>query len=749
MTAIRIEQFAGIAPRYSDRLLQPQNSTIAANVKLISGELRGLHEVKTVTDFSGLAYTVRRAFRLPYDINSPVPLNALDTWVPFRDEAVDFVRSPVQGDSFERYYWTGDSSSPTAYGGVPKYNTRARLISQSAPYRLGVPRPVAAPTVTPPTPSAAVPATGTLTAVTIADGDTVTIEATVYTFVNTLASAFDVLVGGTASDSLDNLIAAINGAAGEGSTYGTGTTANTDVTAVAGAGITMDVTAITAGVIGNSINTSETLTSGSWGSALLTGGVDAGTGTATNRVYVYTFVSAYGEEGQPSDPTLAQGDYGTWAITGMDAAVPNPSERNITHVNIYRTRPGISTTEYFYVGQVNIGTTSFNDAVEDDDVALNPLLESTTWAEPPAGLQGLTVHPGGFLVGFVGRDLYMSQPYRPHAWPVEYILSMQTEIKGLAIFNNSIIVATSSHPYIADGSSPIAMSLMKLDSIDPCVSKRSVATTLSGVFYASVQGIVQVTGGGNMLATRNLFTREEWYGRYNPEGVKAVPYGLQYIAFDTPQTGFIFSPAEQLAPLTELDRFNNVQSIQIDPYTGDVYIVRANRVALWDPIDTTPYEYQWRSKVFDLPRPVNFAAMQVKFKDVTVTVDEGNLQDYAVFNAARILKPLNTLNLHAINAVRVEDIPEWPYEQNKTPIGGSPLFRTETLGTIIPAVTVRVWARMQDSTMQEVFAYTLTDEGVYRLPHGFKSDVWQFEMVSNTDIYSFAIAETGKELVSV
>ena len=56
---------------------------------------------------------------------------------------------------------------------------------------------------------------------------------------------------------------------------------------------------------------------------------------------------------------------------------------------------------------------------------------------------------------------------------------------------------------------------------------------------------------------------------------------------------------------------------------------------------------------------------------------------------------------------------------------------------------------MQDSTMQEVFAYTLTDEGVYRLPHGFKSDVWQFEMVSNTDIYSFAIAETGKELVSV
>lgn len=623
MTALRIEQFAGIAPRYSNRLLQPQNSTIAANVKLISGELRGLHEVKTVEDFTAVGYTVRRAFRIPNDINAPVPISGLDTWIPFQDAAVDFVRSPVQGDSFERYYWTGDSSSATAYGGVPKYNTRARLLNNDPPFRLGIPRPVNAPIVTPPA------------------------------------------------------------------------------------------------------------------------------GTATNRVYVYTFVSAYGEESQPSDPTLAQGDYGTWVISNFDTTVPNATQRNVTHINIYRTRPGVASTEYFYVGQIALGTTTFNDAVEDDDVALNPLLQSTIWAEPPAGLQGLAVHPGGFMVGFVGRDLYMSEPFRPHAWPVEYILTMQTEIKGLAIFNNSIIVATSSHPYIADGVSPIAMSLVKLDSIDPCVSRRSMAVTLAGVYYASVQGIVQVTGGGNQLATRNLFTREEWYGRYNPEGVKAVPYGLQYIAFDTPQTGFIFSPAEQLAPLTELDRFNNVEGIQIDTYTGDVYLCRANRVALWDPIDTVPYEYQWRSKVFDLPRPVNFGAMQVKFKDVTVTIDDNLLAEYAAFNTVRITKPLNTVNLHAVNAVRVEDVPEWPYEQNKTPVGGSPLFRTQALNQVVPAVTVRVWARMQDSAMEEVFAYTLEDEGVYRLPADFMSDVWQFEMVSNTDIYSFAIAETGKELAAV
>jgi hypothetical protein len=620
MTALRIEGFAGIAPRYSERLLPAQNATIAANVKLVSGELRGLHEIKTIQDFSSVEYTVRRAFRIPADVNTPVPISGADTWIPFQDETVDFIRTPVQGDSFERYYWTGDT---TLYDGVPKYNTRARLLAGSTPYRLGIPRPATAPTVTPPG------------------------------------------------------------------------------------------------------------------------------GSAEVRYYVYTFVSAYGEEGQPSNPQAGTGDPGTWTISAIQASVDNPTQRNITNVNIYRTVPGLSTVEFFRVGTIALGTTTFNDTMSNEVAAVQPLLESVNWAPPPADLQGLAIHPAGFLIGFSGRDLYMSEPYRPHAWPIQNILTVQTEIVGLAIYNNTIVMTTNSHPYVAEGVSPASMLSVKLDSIDPCVSKRSIAVTLAGVFYASVQGIVQVSVQGTQLATRALFTREEWYGRYNPENVKAVPYGLQYIAFDTPQTGFIFSPAEQLAPLVELDRFNNVDGIQIDSYTGDVYVLRANRVALWDPLDTIPYEYQWRSKMFDLPRPVNFGAMRVKFRNTTAQLTDDAVVDYTTFNAARILFPLNTLNLAPLNTVKVEDIPAWPGVQNKTPVGGSPLFATSLIRAINPAVTVRVWARMKDSTFTEVFAYTITDEDVWRLPSDFMSDVWQFEFVGNTDIYSFAIAETAKELVQV
>jgi hypothetical protein len=48
-----------------------------------------------------------------------------------------------------------------------------------------------------------------------------------------------------------------------------------------------------------------------------------------------------------------------------------------------------------------------------------------------------------------------------------------------------------------------------------------------------------------------------------------------------------------------------------------------------------------------------------------------------------------------------------------------------------------------------VYVQTIEDEDIYRLPTGFTSDVWQFELVGNTDVYSVALAETAKELQNV
>lgn len=129
------------------------------------------------------------------------------------------------------------------------------------------------------TPVKAVAASGTITGTTIAADDTVTIGGLTYTFVDALTDdpetvPFEVLVGASDSDSLDNLIAAINGAAGEGTTYGTGTTEHPSVTASAGAGDTVAIAAQTAGVNGNAIDSTSALTDGGFAAVTLTGGVD-------------------------------------------------------------------------------------------------------------------------------------------------------------------------------------------------------------------------------------------------------------------------------------------------------------------------------------------------------------------------------------------------------------------------------------------------------------------------------------------
>jgi len=90
------------------------------------------------------------------------------------------------------------------------------------------------------------------------EGDTVTVGATTYTFTTTVDAANEVLIGATASDTLDNLIAAVNAGAGAGTLYGAGTVANASATAAAGVGDTVDFTSIAYGAATDAIASTTT-----------------------------------------------------------------------------------------------------------------------------------------------------------------------------------------------------------------------------------------------------------------------------------------------------------------------------------------------------------------------------------------------------------------------------------------------------------------------------------------------------------
>ncbi len=105
------------------------------------------------------------------------------------------------------------------------------------------------------------------------DTETVTIDAKVYTFQDTLTDVDgNVHIGATASDSIDNLIDAINLGAGAGVDYATSMTLHPTISAAAGAGDTLDASAKIKGSDANTIVTTETMSAGSWGGATVSGG---------------------------------------------------------------------------------------------------------------------------------------------------------------------------------------------------------------------------------------------------------------------------------------------------------------------------------------------------------------------------------------------------------------------------------------------------------------------------------------------
>lgn len=107
------------------------------------------------------------------------------------------------------------------------------------------------------------------------NAQTVTLGASVYTFNTVLGAAGSVLIGADEDESLENLVAAINGDAGEGTLYGTGTVTNVSATAAIGPTVAqLTATAITAGTAGNAVASTETVTNGSWTAATLTGGAE-------------------------------------------------------------------------------------------------------------------------------------------------------------------------------------------------------------------------------------------------------------------------------------------------------------------------------------------------------------------------------------------------------------------------------------------------------------------------------------------
>lgn len=107
------------------------------------------------------------------------------------------------------------------------------------------------------------------------NGSTVTIGNVTYIFVTTLGAAQNqVLIGGTADNTLTNLVDAITGGGTAGTNYSNGTATNTQVTATGPTSHVVTVTALVVGTFANGIVLGTTEPTYTWGGVTLTGGVN-------------------------------------------------------------------------------------------------------------------------------------------------------------------------------------------------------------------------------------------------------------------------------------------------------------------------------------------------------------------------------------------------------------------------------------------------------------------------------------------
>ena len=88
----------------------------------------------------------------------------------------------------------------------------------------------------------------------------------------------------------------------------------------------------------------------------------------------------------------------------------------------------------------------------------------------------------------------------------------------------------------------------------------------------------------------------------------------------------------------------------------------------------------------------------------------------------------------------------WSEAENLQPLNGSLLYPVAQLNVGSPSVRIQI-KTAKDETVR--YHRVIYDEGIYRLPAGFKSDIWQINLTGNTDVYSVQLGSTPRSLKQV
>ena len=433
--------------------------------------------------------------------------------------------------------------------------------------------------------------------------------------------------------------------------------------------------------------------------------ITGGAAPVVTRAYTYTWVNMYGEESAPALPVTGAGNAnGVWTIGNLnDPTTEFTGFADYQKKRLYRTVVAESgSTVYYKVADIAPGVFTYADngsVLTDAMVVNNLLLESTSWQPPPATLKGFIAMPNGFLIGFDGNTVYMSESLTI-SMPGRRSTKQATEtpIVGLGVLGQTCVVCTQGYPTTITGSKPATCSFTKASTGEPCMARGSIVSTPQGVIYASQNGLILIGPSGIENVTEKLITKDEWIRLYSPAFIRAVRYQNGYLALRMPPTpnprsGFFLDPTSLKVALTELTDFADVVAINTDFWSGEVLPLKAGMIRRWDPPTDDLMPVLWKSKEFQFLYEENFGAYAIYW----------DAARYSNYDYGTGIMPTSEIVRFAVYADRRK-----VYDQ-LVPRNGRPV----------------------------------------RLPSGFKADIWQFEIRARAPVYSLHVASTMKELKTV
>lgn len=336
--------------------------------------------------------------------------------------------------------------------------------------------------------------------------------------------------------------------------------------------------------------------------------------------YVCTYVSAWGEESGPSPASstvswqLGQ-TINVTSIPGAPGTGPQGQNYSVAKVRLYRAATGTSATEYQFLVELTVGTTTYNDTTVTSSLGVT--LQTIDWREPHYNMIGLCAGPNGMMAGFVGTTLCFNVPFTPYAWKTGYEQSTDAPIVGIAWFDQSVFIGTTQGIYVCSGADPGSMTMNKLAVAQSLAAKRAVCSMLGGVYFAAPDGLFRIDSSGINCVSDGLMSRQDWQS-YVPSSMMFYESDNRLVIFynNGTKTGSLIFTVGQVPSLTTCDVY--AYGAYRDKKYDTLYVVDgSNHVKAFDGGSALSWDYQ--SNIFHLNSDENMAAALVDASAYPVT----------------------------------------------------------------------------------------------------------------------------------